>query len=97
MRVNVTIFLIDVINHYCITYNSFTDKVKPLANTGSLLFTLIYNFMKGIHDNYLNDCRPLQGTGEKCITLYDPVPIWYALNRTSWTTSLIKDICVESY
>lgn len=95
-RLNVIIFPMDITNSHCITYNSFIDTVKPLSDAGSPLSTLAYTFMKGIHDNWLNDCKLLDGTGEECITLHDPVPIWYALNQTGWTISTPKDLRVES-
>ncbi|KAF4337737.1 inosine-uridine preferring nucleoside hydrolase [Fusarium beomiforme] len=95
-QLNVTIFPMDLTNSHCITYNSFIELVKPLANVGSPLSTLAYTFMKGIHDNCDKDCIPLEGTGEECITLHDPVPIWYALDRNSWNISSPKDLRVES-
>ncbi|PTD07608.1 hypothetical protein HYE67_002895 [Fusarium culmorum] len=54
-RLNVTIFPMEITKSHCITYNSFIDTVKPLADAGSPLSTLAYTFMKGIHDNCLND------------------------------------------
>ncbi|KAF4988781.1 hypothetical protein FGRMN_9575 [Fusarium graminum] len=95
-QLDVTIFPMDLTNSHCVTYESFIDTVKPLADAGSPLSTLAYNFMRGIHDNCDKDCITLKGTGEECITLHDPVPIWYTLNRTSWNVSSPKDLRVES-
>ncbi|KAM0242202.1 hypothetical protein ACHAP5_007289 [Fusarium lateritium] len=95
-QLNVTIFPMDITNQHCITYESFIDTVKPLADSGSPLSTLAYNFMKGIHNDCGSDCITLKDTGEECIRLHDPVPIWYALDRKSWNISSHKDLRVES-
>ncbi|SCV37113.1 related to inosine-uridine preferring nucleoside hydrolase [Fusarium fujikuroi] len=95
-QLNVTIFPMDLTNSHCITYNAFIDTVKPLADSGSPLSTLAYTFMKGIHDNCDKDCIFLEGTNEECITLHDPVPVWYALGRDFWNISAPKDLRLES-
>lgn len=95
-QLNVTIFPMDLTNQHCITYESFIDTVKPLADSGSPLSTLAYNFMQGIHNDCGSDCITLKDTGEECIRLHDPVPIWYALDRKSWNISSPKDLRVES-
>ncbi|KAG9497542.1 hypothetical protein J7337_010403 [Fusarium musae] len=95
-QLNVTIFPMDLTNSHCITYNTFTETVKPLAEAGSPLSTMAYTFMKGIHDNCDKDCIFLEGTNEECITLHDPVPVWFALGRDFWNISAPKDLRVES-
>lgn len=52
--------------------------------------------MKGMHDNCNKDCIFLEGTNEECITLHDPVPVRYALEKDFWNISAPKDLLVES-
>jgi len=94
-QLKVTIFPMDLTDHHCVIYNDFMDVVEPLAGAGSPLAALASTFMKGIHDNCLNDRKPTGPRGEEYITLHDPVPIWYALNRDSWNISSLKDLRVE--
>ncbi|KAM0549479.1 hypothetical protein ACHAPJ_009465 [Fusarium lateritium] len=95
-QLNITIFPMDITSGHCVAYDSFIDTVKPLADDGSPLATMAYTFMKGIHETCDKDCITLPETNEECITLHDPVPIWYALNRSGWEVSAPKDLRVES-